>query len=81
MISNDKYHNPGRGPLHVNIDQSGLHTGLSHDGLHLTSEVVETVAGWGGYGDGMLNKIYFDDCLIFSVILIPETISKNMIQR
>jgi len=43
--SNEKNHHPCCGTLHIDIDQAGLHTGFSHNGLHLAGNVVETVVG------------------------------------
>jgi len=41
--SNEKNHNPGRGTLHTDVHHAGLHSGFGHDGLHLTSDIIETV--------------------------------------
>jgi len=53
------YHDPGRCPLHVYIDQAGLHAGLCNDRLHLTGDVLEAVVGRGGYLDGLLHELNF----------------------
>ena len=35
--------------LYIDIHQAGLHTGFSHDGLHLSGNVIQAVVGGGGY--------------------------------
>ena len=52
------YHDPGRGSLHIDIDQAGLHAAFSDNGLHLTGDVIEAVVGMGGYLDGLLHIHY-----------------------
>ena len=50
------YYDPRRGPLHIDIDYTGLHAGLSDDGLHLSGDVVKAVLGRGG---NLYDTLYF----------------------
>ncbi len=49
-------HNGCRSTLGIHIDQIGLDSAFSHDGLHLPGDVVELVVGWGG---DLYGTLYF----------------------
>jgi hypothetical protein len=55
------HHDPNRRPLNVNIGQSGLNAGFSHDGLHMPGDVLDAVVGGGGYLDSLLRFPYLNN--------------------
>lgn len=56
--SNEKYHNPDRGALNINIYQTGLDLAFCHNGFHLTGDIIEAIVCGGGYLDGLLHELF-----------------------
>lgn len=60
MISSfiEFYHDSSYGTQGIWIDPAGLYPAFGIDGLHLTGDIIETVVGRGGYGNGLLHYLH-----------------------
>jgi len=61
--SNEMNHHSGGCALYIDIDQTGLNTGFSHDGLHMPGNIVEAVVGIGADLNGLLHLVYISRML------------------
>jgi hypothetical protein len=68
------YHHTCCCALDVDINHAGLHFRFGNDSLHLGGDVVEAVAGGGGYGDGLLQCIYLSG-EVLEISMIDDRLS------